>query len=252
MDEVIDSGVLKPLLSQNTEFHHLSLSRLGYSGNPEIAEQLFRKLREMGFARESEDGSSIPMHPMVRYLVLVLLAQMLREPGRKKGLDLAPITDRYSVMRSLSEILNLRDNTSNGRVVEFDLQAVVPDLSTVPLDEVLDFRREHCDEHRRYMRGLRSFAREISLMPLHEQDRAITDRREELDQYASEIQNACRTEWRKPVTIGLGLAGAAWLATDDPLSALFGLAMTTLGVMDGQRAELDAFSYLMSAKERFS
>lgn len=116
MADLISSGVLEPLASENTAFHSLSMSRLGFGGNREIAEELFHNLKELGLAKDSEDGSSIPMHPLVRYLVLVLLAQMIREPSRKKGFDLAPITDRGRVMQSLSEILNLPSCPSQDRL----------------------------------------------------------------------------------------------------------------------------------------
>lgn len=101
------------------------------------------------------------------------------------------------------------------------------------------------------MRGLRSFAREISLMPPPDQDRAISDRQAELDQYASEIRQASRNAWHKPATIGLGLAGAAWAATGDPISALFALGSSALTAVDTGPENIDAFSYLMSAGETF-
>ena len=85
--ELIGTGALAPLSDGATAFHSLSMSRLGYGGNPEIAEALFQRLRAMGLARDSEDGSSIPIHPMVRYLILILLAQILRAPSSKMGFD---------------------------------------------------------------------------------------------------------------------------------------------------------------------
>jgi hypothetical protein len=42
-------------------------------------------LETRGLARGSEDAVSIPMHPMVRSLVLVLLAQILKEGGASAG-----------------------------------------------------------------------------------------------------------------------------------------------------------------------
>lgn len=72
------------------------------------------------------------MHPTVRYLILVLLAQILRAPSARQGMELSPITERVKVMNSLSEILNLQSAPSAGRVVEFDLQTVAADLSAVP------------------------------------------------------------------------------------------------------------------------
>ena len=86
------------------------------------------------------------MHPLVRYLILILLAQILRTSGRKLGFDLSPVTDRIQLVSALSELLNLPGSSAAGRVVEFDLQTVGVDLSAEPLDEVLDFRNQHGDD----------------------------------------------------------------------------------------------------------
>lgn len=248
MERVFTSGALETLLQEQTAFHSLSMSRLGYGGNREIAESLFERLKGLGLAKDSEDGSSIPMHPIVRYLILVLLAQILRAPSARKGMELSPITDRARVMNSLAEILNLHDAPSAGHVVEFDLQTVAADLSAVPLDEVLDFRQQHLKEYKKYMRSLRRFAREISLLPLEAQDAAFSARQEELDEYAVDLKRRSRNAWRKPATIGLGLAGAAWAVTGDPISALFavsGIALSELGVVENH---IDAYSYLLTSR----
>lgn len=252
MGDVITSGALTPLASEETAFHSLSMSRLGYGGNRKVAEDLFNRLRGMGLARDSEDGSSIPMHPTVRYLILVMLAQILRAPARAMGLELAPITDRTKVMRSLHEILDLPSSPSAGRIVEFDLQTVSVDLSSIPLDEVLDFRSQHLEMHQKYMRGLRRFAREISLLPVADQDRAMADRQAELDDYASDVKQASRKAWHKPATLGLGLAGAAWAATTgNPISALFALGGAALSAVDSNPQEISAYSYMISLSDNY-
>lgn len=248
---LIESGALDHLMQEKLAFHSLSMSRLGFSGSQELAQQLFDRLKSMGLAEESEDGSSIPMHPTIRYLVLVLLAQILRAPSAKKGINLAPITDRPQIISSLTEVLNIPNAPSAGRVIEFDLQSVSADLSEVPLDEVLDFRNQNLKAHKLYMCSLRQFAREISLLPSHDQDAAIADRQAELDDYAADIKRLSREAWRKPATVGLGLAGSAWVATGDPLSALFalgGIALTEFGV---GKKNLDAYSFIITAGNRF-
>jgi hypothetical protein len=247
----LESGALESLDSNKTEFHSLSMSRMGYFGNAELAVNLFEKLKELGLARDTEDGSSIPMHPIVRYLILVLLAQLLREPGLEKGFDIAPITDRQNILRSLTEVLNLPTNAAAGRVVEFDLQAVSADLSAVPLDEVLDFRNQYADQHRLYMRGLRKFSREVSLLPEHDQKQAVLDRQAELDDYAADLKKASRRVWQSPAIIGLGLAGAAWTATNDPMSALLAAGGLAIDAAQRSNQEIDAFSYLFSARNRY-
>lgn len=107
LEKVISSGALDALAKEDTEFHAISMSRMGYYGDREIAERLYRALEERGLARETEDGVSIPLHPMVRYLILVLFAQILRPRGYELGLDLSPTTDQFRIVQALTEILNL-------------------------------------------------------------------------------------------------------------------------------------------------
>lgn len=252
MGEIIESGSLNQFIQGDTEFHSLSMSRLGFDGNAEVATQLFGRLKDMGLAKESEDGSSIPMHPMVRYLVLVLLAQILRAPSAKKGIDLAPITDRQSILASLTGVLNIPNSPSAGKVIEFDLQSVTADLSAVPLEEVLDFRKQNLEAHKLYMRALRQFAREISLMPQGDQESAITDRQAELDDYAADIKNRSRRAWHKPATVGLGLAGATWAAAaGDPVSALLALGAIGAAEFGAGERQVDAYSYMISISNKF-
>lgn len=250
MAGVISSGALEPLTREKTAFHELSMSRLGYAGSSELADKLFQELKMRGLARESEDGASIPMHPMVRYLVLILLAQILRPSGAKLGFDLAPVTDRVQLVEALHEILNLPGTVSAGHVVSFDLQTVSVDLTSVPLDEVLDFRNQHQEKHRKYVRNLRKFARELSLLPLEEQQSALDDRQAALDDYAADIKRVARKAWRKPATVAVGLAGAAWSATGDPVAGLFAACGALIPGL-GKKDESGAFSYLFSAQRRY-
>ncbi len=80
MSGVIASGMLDQLAKAETQFHELSFSRLGGYGDANLATQILESLKKRGLARDSEDGVSIPMHPMVRALVLVLLGNCSQFP----------------------------------------------------------------------------------------------------------------------------------------------------------------------------
>ena len=162
---IITSGALDSLTTKGTRFAELSMSRLGYRGDIGLAEMIYAELKLRGLAKASEDGVSIPLHPLVRSLVLVLLAQILRQPGRDKGFDLAPATDRPKLVDALRELLSIPAAPSIGHVVAFDLNAVGVDLGPVPINEVLGFRREHLAQHRKYARSVRLFVHELSTMP---------------------------------------------------------------------------------------
>lgn len=75
-------------------FEELSWSRMGGFGDDALARMVFDELHARGLARQSEDEVSIPLHPAVRSLFLVLLAQILRESDGHGGPELSPATDR--------------------------------------------------------------------------------------------------------------------------------------------------------------
>jgi hypothetical protein len=253
LTEFITSGAFDSLNKDGTAFHEISRSRMGYYGDPGLADMLFQELRQRGLARDSEDGVSIPMHPAIRYLILVLLAQILRPKGSSLGLDLSPITDRFQVVRALTEFLELPTVPSAGHVVTFDLQNVAVDLSLVPLDEVLSFRTSHKEAHRNDIRSVRRFARELSLMPEQERVAAFAERQAELDELASDLKRIARAAWKRPVSFAVSIAGAAWTAiTGDPIGALLAAGATLAAGMGKESKEVGAFSYLFAAHERYA
>ena len=253
MDALITAGAFEGLEADGTAFHEISRSRMGYFGDEQVAADLFAKLKERGLARESEDGASIPMHRLVRIVILTFLAQILKPQGKAHGLILSPITDRSDAVRALTEILDVPSLASTGHIVSFDLQNVAVDLSAVPLDEVLAFRTQHLRQHRGYMKSIRSFAHEVALTPRDERDRLFEERQTELDDLASDLRQASRSAWRAPVSFGIGLAGAGWTyATGDPLGALLGGGAIVAGGVPSQPNEAGAYSYLFAANKRFA
>ena len=247
---LISSGKFDHLKKDGTAFQELSYSRLGGYGDPELAESILRKFKARKLARDTADGVSIPLHPVVRATVLVLLAQILRPKGPSIGLDLSPATDRPRLVDALSELLSLSATPSSGRVVAFDLETVAPDLSTVPLDEVLDFRRIHAKEYRAYARNLRKFVRELSLLPAKERTKGFADRQEEIRDLAADLKRRGRKAWRKPASFALSVAGAAWtMGTGDPIGALLATAAALAGGTINKRPEVTAYSYLFRAQE---
>jgi hypothetical protein len=247
MQRVIASGALDKL-AHTEVFHELSYSRLGGYGAPELADALLKELKKKNLARDTKDGVSIPMHPLVRALVLVLLSQILRSNGAKRGLDLSPATDRPQLVEALADLLVVTKTVpSSGSVVSLDLETVGVDLSNIPLDEVLGYRKDHLEEHRAYARTVRQAVRELSLLPENERESALQDRQEEIRDLANDLKTASRQAWRKPASFALGLAGAAWtLKTGDPVGAIFGAAGAVLTAEWGSEAP-NAYSYLFNA-----
>jgi hypothetical protein len=210
-------------------------------------------LAARGLAQQSQDGVSIPLHPAVRYLILVLLAQIIRTCSAPPGVLLSPTTDMPEVVRALTEVLRVPTVASAGSVIAFDLQSVSVNLTDVPLDEVLSYRKENLKTYREYARSVREFARDVSLLP--EEDRAIAfaDRQSKLDDLASDLRRKSRAAWKLPASFALGLAGATWTyASGNLIGALLSASALFLKGPGLSKPEAGAFSYLFAAHKRYA
>ena len=87
-------------------------------------------MKRRGLARDSEDGKSIPMHPRVRSLILVLLSQILRAHGPKLNAELSPVTDRPRLVQALAQMLAQKVIPTTGSVITFDLATVSVDVGS--------------------------------------------------------------------------------------------------------------------------
>ena len=252
--DVIESGGIDHLVrarqggAEGSHFGSISMSRLGYYGDPELAEAIVQELKERGLARDSEDGVSIPMDRSVRALILVLLAQILK--GTVKDSRLCPVTDRWDLVYALEEVLSRRDapSPSVGDVVSFDLGVVGVDLGSVPMDEILDFRRQNYSAHRDYRQSALRFSQELSLMEVEDRDAALERRQEELDAKARELRRINWKAWRKRATFGLAATSAALMYDpESPLPATLAALVAVLNAFPDGRKETGVYSYVMSA-----
>ncbi len=251
MREIIESGRLDSLPAES-DFHELSMSRLGYFGNEDLATEIFMELKKRGLAKETEDGKSIPMHPKVRSLVLVLLSQILRSYGPKIEADLSPVTDRPLAVAALSEMLSYKVIPTAGSVIAFDISTVSVDVGSIPIDEVLSFRMENLASYRRYSLSVRRFAHDLSKMGDAERADAFNLRQSELDDLGADLRSKGRKAWRKPASFAFSLTGAAVsLATGHPLAAALSLSSAALGYAPASKPETGAYSYLFRASERY-
>lgn len=252
MTDIITSGALDHLAMESTKFAELSYSRLGGYGDAGLTNMIHEELKSRGLARDTEDGVSIPMHPMVRSLVLVLLSQILRPQGAQLGVELSPATDRPNIVTALNELLSLPGTPSMGHVVASDLKCVGVNLGAVPIDEVLGFRREHLDQHKAYARAVRRFVRELSLLDGPNRAAASIEREEELTELAHGLSTAASKAWKQKASFGLSAAGAAWtLATGDPVGAILAVGSAVTGYSSGSSPEVGAYSYLFDARRHY-
>lgn len=231
----------------------LSMSRMGMASLRAVAESVNAKLLERGLAKATEDGVSVPMHPLVRSAYLLVLAQLARETGARHGLDLHPVTNGRGTGTGFRRLLEADVMPSRGQVVDFDLEVVSVDLELIPLEDVLAFKRESAGAHRRYMQNLRAFTLDLSVMEAADRARALADRRADLADEARDLRERATEAWRSPKAVsgfGLGITGAAWsVATGNPVPAVLAAIGAGLGMLRGN-AEGSAYSYLFEARKR--
>ena len=241
-----------------SEFGSISMSRMGYSGDFEVAEVLHQSLLERGLASRSQDGVSIPMHREVRGLILVLLSQIIKSREDHLGITLSPATDQVRFVKGLNQILvNVSASSPTpADLVSFDTNVVGIDLASVPMEEVLAFRAEHYSQHRDYRLAVRKFARELSEMPAEERPAVMEQREEELKDAASDLSLRYLPSWRQTATFALGLFAAGMSAYAGrsgeieylvPATAAVGLS-AVLNLFGARDADLGCYSYLFEAK----
>ncbi len=252
LDDLLTAGAFDDL-ERDTAFAELSHSRLGGTADAGLTEIILEQLRDRGLARQTEDGVSIPVHPAVRAFVLVVLPQLLRAPAEAAGYALQPASMQPRSVRALLDTLNLAAFPTAGHVVAVDLEQVTLDLAPIPLDEVLDFRRQHGADHRAYARNLREFVRDLAALDQPAREEAFVDRHEALADAADQLRRLARKSWRRPLaTFGLGIAGSAVaVAVGNPIGA----GITAAGALMGLQRRADpasAYTYLFSAQRHLS
>lgn len=253
MVELITAGVFDHIDARGP-FAELSMSRMGFYGDRDLFQMVFEELQQRQLARPTADGVSVPLHPLVRSVYLLLLAQFARHAGARRGLDLHPTTNFRAASASMTSVLNSDGVPSKGHVVEFDLNTIGVDLADVPLDEIFDYRRVHHEEHKRYMRSLRQFLGELAMVVPDERAQLYDERATELRDGAQELVHRVRRAWNVPTSVAgfsIGIAGAAWSsAGGDEVGAALSFAGLGVGLYslltDSDRGS--AYSYLFSLR----
>lgn len=108
------------------------------------------------------------------------------------------------------------------------------DLVPVPIDEVLDFRRQHFAEHRNYCLSARRFAHELSTMDEAERKVAFDLRQAELE--ALEETSSLRVD----------SYGCSYHACGRPsVGRCLTMSATALNFASAQKPAMGAYSYLL-------
>jgi hypothetical protein len=263
MVELLTGGAFDGPGTGDAPFTEISMSRMGFaplstsrmgSTDRGVFEMILGDLKRAGLARDSEDGVSVPLRRDVRHAYLLLLAQEARAAGHRHGYDLQPTTDERSG-KAVRDFLELSAMPSRQDVIGFDLMTASVDLDPVPLDEVLDFRRQHGAEHRDYMLNLREFAGEVSTAERPDRRRLLDQRQDQLSEQAAGLMRRAIAAFKKPAAgagFAISLTGAAWsLATGNPIGAGLGALGAAAPLLPG-RDTGSAYSYIFRAHQKWS
>ncbi len=253
MVELLAGGVFDEL-PEEPYFAELSQSRMGYGADADLAEFLVDELRQRGLARQSEDSVSIPLHPVVRTAILVILGQLAREAGDRRGMAVHPTTDRPEAATDLLDALSREPMPSCAGVVKLDLEPVTLDLSTIPLEGVLKLREDHRKAHKAYMRSLRGFLVELGrVSDPAEREAALLERRQEIADLAHDNRRSVgRSVGKSLASWSMGIAGGVWsAAAGDILGATVGALGLGAGLVPGSGQTVGAYSYLFAVTSAF-
>ena len=253
MVELLAGGVFDEL-PEERYFAELSHSRMGYGADADLAQFLVDELRQRGLARPSQDSVSIPLHPVVRSAILVILGQLAREAGNRRGMAVHPATDWPGAATDLLDALSRESMPSCEGVIKLDLEPVTLDLSTIPLEEVLELREDHRKAHKAYMRSLRGFLVELGqISDPTEREAALLERRQEIADWAHDNRRSVgRAVGKNLGSWSMGIAGGVW---DAAAGDLFGATVGALGLgadlVPGTGRTVGAYSYLFAVTSAF-
>ena len=257
IDEAIQRGVLKPESDGEIYGALVDRGRVGYLLAPEIAESIVNNLSSHGLAkasRGSRRNQEFAVEGHAKDFIHAALTQLVRRPAEARGLFLQPAERETDPDQcQFGRLLRDTQYPSVGHIISFDLAQVTLDLEDIPLDEVLDFKRQYGAAHRRYAKDLRQFALELSLTPQGQMDKALTERHQQLADAADDLRSFARKSWQRSVaSFGLGMSAAAiaWSQGNQ-----LGAGISALGGILGLKRQAEpgsAFTYLFDAQRRLA
>ncbi len=183
---------------------------MGARVEPLLTENLLAELAEHGLATQGPGGAAVSVHPTVRSWILAALPQLVRESAEHAGCALQPITTHPQQARALLDCIDLAPLTTVGHVVATGLQPIGPDLTRIPLVDVLAFREEYAHVRHAYIRKLRNILLDIAIAPPDECSRVSLGSCESLASAAEDLRRMTPKAWgQSSASCLLGIAGGA-------------------------------------------
>jgi hypothetical protein len=233
----------------------LTVEHWGGSVAPEAASVFSELLYDKGLAGRVSDSGLVVISSYAKLLVLTVFLRILAVcVSRSSNISLQPVAHGEIVSAWLRAHehylggLGLRSITRDRftRIIHDDLAAVVPDLSIVPLDEILDFRREHGHHYRAYVRSLRQFFLNSTTLSDAEFEEATRIRSEEVAEALADLRRLSRISFGRPAAgFALALAGSVWTGVHgDPIGATLS-ALVAAAAVQTPKVPASDYSYFL-------
>ena len=188
-------------------------------------------------------------------MFLVILGQLARTVALERlGVALHPATNLPEAAIDIVQTLSLPAMPSCHSIIKLDLEPASLDLSSIPLDDVLQLREDHGSMHQEYMRSLRGFVVELGqIKDPKERELALLKRQQDIADLANDARRMTRNSVGKNLASwGLGITGAVWsIGTGDPLGAALGVAGLAVGLVPVPAVTAGAYSYLFDVTSAF-
>jgi len=238
----------------------VTLTPLHYGGMLAIGavNQFETVLKRRGLMRAAKDANLVELDPRVRLLVLTMFAQAFRSQLLGRGIIVHPLTDSSDLAKYLEFFLKFPakqrtrdDDFMSPRQLSADLLNVGTDLSEVPLDGVLDFRRENKAHYAAYAAGLREFLVIQAALHPAEREKALRERSLQIREQAAELRKISRSALGlRSAALLFALVGAAWTAKhgDTIGSILAGLTASAQAVPVPE-STVTSYSYILKSSK---
>jgi hypothetical protein len=204
-------------------------------------QELLRDLRARGLAGALDPKTGLfPLDRNLHAAVVAVCAQKMCRLDREKGLDVVPF--RPPTGRSAPR----REPRMLAEVLSGDLANVGPNLSRLPLADVLAFRAEHLAAYNKYMRDLRTAARLLETTTDQvDRKRLLLDRQAELREAADSLRRSTRSAGLKTgLSVGLALVGVGTSFVAGPVvGAVVAAAASAAGLIPDSRVD-SPYTYL--------
>jgi len=237
-------------LDRKSLYRRVPTLPMGARVEPLLTDDVLAELAEHGLAAPGRGGAEASIHPTVRSWILAALPQLVRESAEHAGCALQPITTHPQQAHALLDCIDLATLPTAGHIVTTGLEPIGPDLTRIPLIDVLTFREDHAEIWRSYIRRLRNILSDTAIAPPGECDRVFRARYESLASAADDLRRITPKAWGQPTaSCLLGIAGGSISYMGPNIAGQMSAGATLFGL--GRRSDPgSAFTYLFASANR--